>query len=123
MNLRFKVAGRDLLKKGMFRTGDPYFIVSLSEDGGESKSEIGRSDTIENQLNPDWANVFEVSFDRDKNQYLYFHVWDEDTLREDDTSVEFWVNLTDYVDKGQLTTANLDKAGGLPTKDDLGFIL
>ncbi|ODM94829.1 Copine-8 [Orchesella cincta] len=120
--LKFKVSGRDLRDKGFFGTSDPYFIVSLSEDGGNSKSKIGRSDTIQNQKNPDWSNVFEVNFDRNKNQYLYFHLWDNDRLREDDTLGRVWVNVADYVDRGQLDTPNLDKQGYLIIKNADGGV-
>ncbi|CAL8147216.1 unnamed protein product [Orchesella dallaii] len=122
MNIKIQVSGRNLLKKGLLRTGDPYYILKLSEDGGESKTEIGRSETLQNQLNPDWPNVFEITFDREKNQYLYFHVWDEDTLREDDTLGRVWVNVADFVDKGQMDTPNLDKAGYLIIKNADGDV-
>ncbi|ODM90450.1 E3 ubiquitin-protein ligase NEDD4-like [Orchesella cincta] len=83
--LKFKVSGRNIKNEGLIGTSDPYVIVSLSEDGGKSKSKVGRTDTIKNQLNPDWSNEFEIKFDRKKDQLLYFHVWDDDRMRRDES--------------------------------------
>ncbi|ODM90767.1 E3 ubiquitin-protein ligase NEDD4-like [Orchesella cincta] len=99
-HLRIKVSGRNL-KKGILHSDDPYYIVSLSEDGGNTKTEIGRSETISNDLNPDWKFEFELTFDRNNNQYLYFHVYDHDIMKIDDTLGRVWLNVADYVDKGE----------------------
>jgi len=114
--LKLKVSGRNLLDKDNIGTSDPYYTISYSTDEGKSKTKIGRSDTIQDQENPDWGNVFEFDFDRRKKQYLFFHVYDEDNLREDDNVGRVWINVADYVDKGQLTNANLDKGGYLTIK-------
>jgi len=114
--LKFKVSGRSLIDKDNIGTSDPYYQVFSSTDLGRSKSKIGRSDTVNDQENPDWGNTFEFDFDRSKNQYLFFHVYDEDNLREDDTVGRVWINVADYVDKGQLINANLDKGGYLTVK-------
>ncbi|ODM92599.1 Copine-2 [Orchesella cincta] len=116
MLLKFWVSGRGLLDKGISgSTTDPYYILFLSEDGGKTKTEIGRSDTITNQLNPDWTNVFEIKIDRTKNQYLYFYVLDKNSNPEDPhiTLGRVWLNVDDYVKKGQNDSINLDKAGYL----------
>ncbi|ODM88129.1 Protein BONZAI 3 [Orchesella cincta] len=111
-HLRIKVSGRNL-KKGILHSDDPYYIVSLSEDGGNTKTEIGRSETISNDLNPDWKFEFELTFDRNNNQYLYFHVYDHDIMKIDDTLGRVWLNVADYVDKGEMAYPNLDKQGYL----------
>jgi hypothetical protein len=161
--LKFKVSGRSLPDKDNLGTTDGYFEIFSSTDGGRSKTKVGKSDIISDKENPDWGNVFEFDFDRSKNQLWFFHVWDEDTGRADDTVGRTWVSVADYVDQGQLANVNLDKggyliiqsvdtqsppdantprgsiplppgtpttqtlrfklsAGGLPTKDDKGFI-
>jgi len=114
--LRFKVAGRNLIDKDNVGTSDPYYEVYYSTDGGNSKTKIGRSDTVNDQENPDWGNTFDFDFDRRKNQIWFFHVYDEDNLREDDTVGRVWINVADYVDKGQIVNANLDKGGYLNVK-------
>jgi len=114
--LKFKVQGRKLIDKDNIGTSDPYYEVSYSNDGGRTKTKLGRSDTVNDQENPDWGNTFQLDFDRKKSQYLYFHVFDEDTAREDDTLGRVWINVADYVDKGQLVNANLDKGGYLTVK-------
>ncbi|ODM89788.1 Cytosolic phospholipase A2 beta, partial [Orchesella cincta] len=107
------------------------------EDGGNTKTEIGRSETISNDLNPDWKFEFELTFDRNNNQYLYFHVYDHDIMKIDDTLGRL---LDNYNDKGsQAGSGKLPippdaavaengtlqfklSASGLPTKDDILFI-
>lgn len=111
--LRFKVSGRNLPDKDTgFGTTDAYFELFESLDGGKSKTKLKRSDTVSDQENPDWGQVFEYDFDRNKNQALQFYVYDEDNLREDDTVGRVWINVADYVDKGQITYARLDKDNG-----------
>jgi len=117
LKLKFKVSARNLADKDTgLGTSDAYFILYASQDGGKTKSEVKRSDTISDQENPDWGNLFEFDFDRNKNQMWFFYLYDEDNLREDDTVGRVWVNVADYVDKGQLTNAKLDKDGYLIIK-------
>ncbi|OXA60880.1 Synaptotagmin-4 [Folsomia candida] len=111
--LRFKVSGRNLPDKDTgLGTTDGYFQLYVSTDGGRTKTKLTKSDTINDQENPNWGNVFEFEFDRSKNQYWFFEVLDDDTLAEDDTVGRVWVNVANYVDKGQITTAKLDKEKG-----------
>lgn len=49
-------------------TSDPYYEVSYSNDGGRTKTKLGRSDTVNDQENPDWGNTFQLDFDRRKSQ-------------------------------------------------------
>ncbi|CAL8147198.1 unnamed protein product [Orchesella dallaii] len=114
MIIKFWVSGRNFPGKHIsdYRC-DPYYIVYLSEDGGETKNEVGVSDTKKNQLNPDWADSFEIQIDRNKNQYLFFHVLDANSTNDDKTIGRVWVNLADYVKKGQNDNPTLDKAGYL----------
>lgn len=42
-----------------FGTTDGYFELYVSTDNGKSKTKLLRSDTISDQENPDWGQVFE----------------------------------------------------------------
>jgi len=111
--LKFKVSGRNFPDKDTgLGTTDAYFELYVSTDAGKSKTKLTRSDTISDKENPDWGQVFDFDFDRNQNQWWLFKVYDEDNLREDDKVGRVWVNVADYVDKGQLTTVNLDKDKG-----------
>jgi Ca2+-dependent lipid-binding protein len=111
--LRFKVSARNLPDEDTgFGTTDGYFILYSSEDGGRTKTKIARSDTISDKENPDWGSSYDFDFDRNKNQWWFFYLYDEDNLREDETVGRVWINVADYVDKGQLVQANLDKKRG-----------
>ncbi|OXA50189.1 uncharacterized protein LOC110853866 [Folsomia candida] len=108
--LRLKVSGRNFqdLDNG-FGTTDPYFELFLSTDGGATEAKLLKSDTVSDKENPDWGQVIEVDFNRRENQWLRFNVWDEDHLRDDDRVGSVWINLADYVDKGQVAFGLLDK--------------
>jgi hypothetical protein len=115
--LKFKVSGRNLPDKDNIGTTDGYFEVFSSSDGGKNRKQIGKkSDTISDQENPDWGNVYEFDFDRSKNEQWYFKIYDDDSLRTDDDVGRVWVNVNDYVDKGQLVYAHLNKKGYLIIK-------
>jgi len=115
--LRFKVAASGLPDKDDgFGTIDPYVIITYTEGGSTSESKVGRSDTITDNENPDWGNIFEFDFDRAKDQKWHFKIYDHDNLRDDDKGGQTWVDVSDFVDKGQITNANLDKQGYLTVR-------
>jgi len=97
-------------------TSDPYLQVFLAENFAGEK-EIGRTNTVENNENPDWTTELTVDFDRSKVQQLHLIVWDEDDLRRDDRVGRAWLNLIDYVDGGQVTEIPLDKQGYLTCRN------
>jgi len=116
LKLRFKVSGKNLPDKDTgispFDTSDAYFEWFVSSDGGKTKTKLMKSDTINDSENPDWGNVLEFQFDRSKGQWWQFYVYDHDNLREDDTVGRVWINVADFVDKGQFMLARLDKQNG-----------
>ena len=85
--------------------------IFYTENGGTKEKRLGRTSTISDTENPEWGDVFEFDFDRSKGQRWHFKVKDHDNLREDDTAGKAWVIVEDYVDKGQVYTANLHKKG------------
>jgi len=116
LKLRFKVSGKNLPDKDTgispFDTSDAYFEWHVSSDGGKTKTKLMKSDTINDSENPDWGNVLEFDFDRSRGQWWQFYVYDHDNLREDDTVGRVWVNVADFVDKGQFLLARMDKQNG-----------
>lgn len=114
--LRFKLSASGLPDKDDIGTIDPYVEIYYTEGGSTRETKLGRSDTITDNENPDFGNVFEFDFDRSKNQKWHFKIFDHDNLREDDKGGQTWVDVSDYVDKGQITNANLDKQGYLTVR-------
>ena len=62
---------RGLPDKDNLGTIDPYVIIYYTEFGGSSATQLGRSDTITDNENPDWGNVFEFDWDRSKSQVSF----------------------------------------------------
>ncbi|CAL8117501.1 unnamed protein product [Orchesella dallaii] len=121
-NLSFKISGRNL-GNGIAGKSDPFCVVFLSNDEGNTKNKIGETGVVFNDFNPDWANIFEVHFDRQKPQYLYFKIMDADSITRDDNLGAVWMNLAEYVDKGQYDNPKLSAKGHLEVKRADGVVL
>uniref|UniRef100_A0A6U0HPV8 C2 domain-containing protein n=1 Tax=Helicotheca tamesis TaxID=374047 RepID=A0A6U0HPV8_9STRA len=68
------------LEKG-FRRGksDPYAVITL--DSGE---ELGRTETIDNNLNPDWANIIYFELQEDTCVPITVQIFDANGDKKDD---------------------------------------
>ena len=44
----------------------------------EPWEEIGRTETVDNNLNPDWCKHFDLAYEFHKNKQIKFEVLDED---------------------------------------------
>lgn len=54
------------------------------EEVKENWTEIGRTETIDNNLNPNWVKHFDVAYEFHKNRRLKFEVLDEDDNQNHD---------------------------------------
>jgi len=112
--IKFKVSGRNFEDKDTgLGTSDPYVEIYYTQNGSTSETKLKRSETISNSENPNWSTIFEFTFDRTKMQKLHFYVWDEDDLRTDDELGKAWLDVNDYVDKGQIANIPVYKVGYL----------
>jgi len=55
-----------------FGTIDPYVEIFATEGNSRTEVKVGRSDTIDDNENPQWGTVFEFDFDRTKNQVCIY---------------------------------------------------
>ena len=84
------ISASDLMKKDLFGASDPYvrvFAVYHSPNGETRKTEVAKTRTIKNNLNPDWSEGFTVTINTDLDYILDFfllEVWDENRLIRDD---------------------------------------
>lgn len=62
------MADRDLLTKS-----DPFCVVYRVENG--VKSELARTETIQDNLNPRWATKIKVDYFFERQQTLFFAMW------------------------------------------------
>ena len=73
------ISCQNLANMDMFSKSDPWVEVYFSNDGKtESYEFIGKTETIENSLNPIFVTSFELSFYFERNQKIRFEVFDID---------------------------------------------
>jgi len=118
MKLRFKLSARDLPEKDKLGTIDPYVELYFTEGASTKEKKFAKSATIDNTKNPQWGEVFEFDYDRSKQQKWLFKIYDHDQGREDDSAGKVWVDVSDYIQKSQITTVNLSKKGTLTIQSD-----
>jgi len=113
MKLQFKLSAQDLANKDKTGASDPYVEVLYTEEGSSKQKKLAVSSTIQDNNNPVWKDVFEFQYDPSKNQKWFFEVRDSDDKGDSDGLGEVWVDIKDYIAKGQRITVNLVKTGYL----------
>ncbi|CAL8137083.1 unnamed protein product [Orchesella dallaii] len=111
--LRFKISASDLPDKDKLGSIDPYVELYYTEGSSTKENKFGKSSTIDNNKNPQWGDVFEFDYDRSKQQKWHLKIYDYDQGKEDDSGGKVWVDVNDFVQKGQAITVNLSKKGTL----------
>ncbi|KAG2763860.1 Copine-3 [Phytophthora cactorum] len=80
--VRFRFSATSLANMdGMFSKSDPFLIISRLREDGQSWTQVHRTETIDNNLNPNWR-VFELPMQQlcngDPKRPLSLQVFDED---------------------------------------------
>ena len=76
--LQIKLHAKDLKNiAGIFGTSDPFAVATMSEEGADSKIELGQTETIENTLDPNWATMFRFNYDEKKVTGLAIVIYDK----------------------------------------------
>jgi len=121
--LKFKLSASDLPGKDKLGGIDPYAEI-FSVDGITGKeTKIGRTSTLTSNKNPQWGDTFEFNYDGKKSQRWIVRIWDNDNLQTDDKAGVGFIDVEDYIRRGQIITVGLSKQGkltvqradGLPT--------
>lgn len=73
------ISCKKLVNLDTFSETDPYCIVYIREDEKSSWKTIGQTETIMNNLNPDFSTQISVSYYFEKRQHIKFEVWNFDT--------------------------------------------
>lgn len=78
MELRF--SAKDLINKDLFSLSDP-FLVCHTVRHGEAHQEIGRTETVQDDLNPNWATTFSFDYEpsRHSGTILVVDIFDRDS--------------------------------------------
>ncbi|KAF1795759.1 Copine [Phytophthora cactorum] len=80
--VRFRFSATSLANMdGMFSKSDPFLVISRLREDGQSWTQVHRTETIDNNLNPNWR-VFELPMQQlcngDPKRPLSLQVFDED---------------------------------------------
>ncbi|KAJ6650060.1 Copine-8, partial [Pseudolycoriella hygida] len=88
---------RDLMNADLLSKSDPYCIVSMKQSQWQDRYfEIGRTERIDDNLNPEWVKKFVLSYNFETVQKMKFEVWDVDPDGQDFLG-EFETTLADIV--------------------------
>jgi len=109
--IKFKLSAADLPSKDKLGGIDPYAEI-FSVDGITGKeTKVGRTSTLTSNKNPQWGDTFEYQYNANKDQRWIIRVWDNDNLQTDDKAGVGFVDLEDYMRRGQIITVGLNKGG------------
>jgi len=74
------LSGRGLKDLDLFSKSDPYVVISRQTQPGGSFVQIRKSETINNNLNPDWKDflIYESELGSGSNDDIQIEVFDDD---------------------------------------------
>lgn len=87
---------RNLINTDILSKSDPYCMVQMKESWQDKYFEIGRTETIDDNLNPEWVKKFIINYNFETVQKMRFEVWDVDPNGQDFLG-EFETSLADIV--------------------------
>jgi Ca2+-dependent lipid-binding protein len=78
------LSARNLLDKDFFSKSDPYIKLYFKRDPSHKETYVGRTETINNNLNPNFNTAFKLDYVFEIHQELRFEIFDYDNGIEDD---------------------------------------
>ncbi|GCC28234.1 hypothetical protein chiPu_0006663 [Chiloscyllium punctatum] len=73
------ISGRNLLDRDTFSKSDPICVLYLQGIGNKEWREFGRTEAIDNTLNPDFVRKFLLDYFFEERQNLRFDLYDVDS--------------------------------------------
>lgn len=70
--------GRNLKDLDFFSKSDPCLRLSFQENPSTVLKEIGRTETVANNVNPDWKKSFQLNYIFEARQEIKLEVYDDD---------------------------------------------
>lgn len=109
---------QNLINTDVLSKSDPYCIVQIKESWQSHFFEIGRTEKIDDNLNPEWVKKFIVNYNFETVQKIRFEVWDmdpdgNDFLGEYETTLAEIVSYSGRQFRGKLNNKNARDAGHL----------
>lgn len=87
---------KNLLNLDLMSKSDPFCIVQMKESWQNNFFEVGRTEMIDDNLNPEWVKKFILNYNFETIQKIRFEVWDKD-ISGDDFLGEFETTVADIV--------------------------
>lgn len=87
---------RNLMNTDVLSKSDPYCIVSMKDTHQDRYFEVGRTERIDDNLNPEWVKKFILNYNFETVQKMKFEVWDVDPSGQDFLG-QFETTLADIV--------------------------
>ena len=103
------VCARDLTDKDTFSKSDPFLVLFMTSPNSLSYHEIGRTEVIRDNLNPNWKTTFTIDYQFEMKQPLIIKVFDYDESKPESLG-EAQSTLGELVSKGT-EVLKLDKKG------------
>lgn len=111
-NLTFILSATGLPAKDDVSKIDPLVRIYATTDGSDLEK-FGASETIVDNDNPEWVEVFWFLWKKGTNQKWKFEIRDQDILDKDDALGGAEIDVDDYVSGGENLTVSLSPQGTL----------
>ncbi|XP_067931223.1 copine-8-like isoform X1 [Watersipora subatra] len=103
------ISCRNLIDADLFSKSDPMCVMSVKQFATENWREYGRTETIWDNLNPDFVKKFEIDYYFEERQQLKFSIYDVDSNSPDLSKHDFLgtmeCSLGEIVSAGRLKRA------------------
>ena len=87
--VELKISCRNLVDMDIFSKSDPFVVVYTKSNVKSEWREIGRTEVIMDNLNPDFVKSFKLDYFFEEQQYLKFDVYDLDSESHDLSTHDF----------------------------------
>jgi len=77
--LEISICCKNLVNKDLLSKSDPFVAVFQAFSNGRQRNEVGRTETINDNLNPVFEKKFLIDYFFEERQVLEFHVFDSDS--------------------------------------------
>lgn len=90
------ISCENLLNLDVMSKSDPFCVVQMKESWQNNFFEIGRTEQIDDNLNPEWVKKFILNYNFETIQKIRFEIWDKDVSGNDFLG-EYEATLADIV--------------------------
>ena len=81
--IEMTLSAKNLLNKDIISKSDPFCVVSMKDSWQDKFYQIGKTEIIQDNLNPEWVKKFILNYSFETVQKLRFEIWDADPAGKD----------------------------------------